>query len=119
MQLHRSAIVTVLDELAAPAGAASMTATLAAVAMATVAVAKAAATFFARTITWTPFCPPSHQRVVDSTSPVHPRSVTEQLCIYRFPGLYRAHSVLSWHINLFMEDVSMAMGAWASLSQAS
>ena len=57
VQLHRSAIVTALDELAAPAGAAGMMATLAALAMASVAVANAA--IFARTITCTPLCPPA------------------------------------------------------------
>jgi predicted component of type VI protein secretion system len=51
VQLHRSAIVTVLDELAALA-AAGMIATLA-----TASAAVANADIFARTITCTPFAP--------------------------------------------------------------
>ena len=58
VQLHRSAIVTVLDELAAPADEAGVTATLTAPATASEPIANAAAAFFTRTNTCTPSGPP-------------------------------------------------------------
>src|SRR6202035_5360267 len=60
VQLHRSAIVTVLDELAAPAGAVGVAAMLTAPATASEPIAIAAAVFFARTNTCTPLGPPAH-----------------------------------------------------------
>ena len=67
VQLHRSAIVTVLDELAALAGAAGMMATLAAFATASVAVAKAAISHPYEHVH--PLWPPARQRAIDSPSP--------------------------------------------------
>ncbi len=99
VQLHRSAIVTVLDESAAPADPAGMTATLTALATASDPNANAAAVFFMRTNTCTPLGPPA---LPDGAStarhPVRPPiDDPEQAVTHRFAGLYRPLSVLCWH----------------------
>ena len=112
VQLHRSAIVTVPDELAAPAGAAGVTATLTAPATPSEPIASVAAIFFTRTNTCTPLAPrPSQTASFGTVATLIPVRCSERALTHRFPGLYRPLSVLSRHSNLVVEDVSMAMGS--------